>query len=96
LFEAVMTDFLIVIRLLGLRVSEYAQTAQNDIDEHEYPSGKRVIKALTPLDFIIHNQNNAIINEKNTANDLTVLKHVKVTFQIQNNRQNGQSITLKM
>jgi len=38
-FEAVMTDFLIVIRLLGLRVSEYAQTTQNEIDVHEYPSG---------------------------------------------------------
>ena len=56
---------------------------------------KRVIKALTPLDFIIHDNNNAIINEKNTANDLTVLKHVKVIFRIQKNRQNGQSITLK-
>ena len=94
-FEAVMTDFLIVIRLLGLRVSEYAQTTQNEIDVHEYPSGKRVIKALTPLDFIIHDNNNAIINEKNTANNLTVLKHVKVIFRIQKNRQNGQSITLK-
>jgi hypothetical protein len=72
-FEAVMTDFLIVIRLLGLRVSEYAQTTQNEIDVHEYPSGKRVIKAFTPLDFIIHDKNNAIINEKNTANNLTVL-----------------------
>ena len=77
-FEAVMTDFLIVIRLLGLRVAEYAQTTQNEIDVHEYPSGKRVIKALTPLDFITHDKNNAIINEKNTATDLTVLKNVKV------------------
>jgi len=39
-FEAVMTDFLIIIRLLGLRVSEYAQTMQNEIDVHKYPSGK--------------------------------------------------------
>ena len=94
-FEAVMTDFLIVIQLLGLRVAEYAQTTQNEIDMHKYPSGKRVINALTPLDLIIYNKNNAIINEKNTANDLTVLKNVKVTFRIQKNRENGQSITLK-
>ena len=39
-FEAVMTDLLIVIRLLGLRVAEYAQTTQNEIDVHKYPSGK--------------------------------------------------------
>ena len=32
---------------------------------------------------------------KNTAIDLTVLKNVKVTFRIQKNRENGQSITLK-
>jgi len=63
-FEAVMTDFLIVIQLLGLRVAEYAQTTQNEINMHKYPSGKRVIHALTPLDLIIYDKNNAIINEK--------------------------------
>jgi hypothetical protein len=93
-FEAVMTDFLIVIRLLSLRVSEYAQTTQNKIDVNEYPSGKRVIKALTPLDFITHDKNNAVINEKNTANNLTVLKNVKVTFRIQKNREQGLIIVL--
>jgi len=35
------------------------------------------------------------MNEKNTVNDLTMLKNVKVTFRIQKNRENGQSITLK-
>jgi hypothetical protein len=37
LFEAVMTDFLIVIRLLGIRVSEYAQTIKNEIDVTNTP-----------------------------------------------------------
>ncbi len=94
-FEAVMTDFLIIIRLLGLRVSEYAQTTQNEINVHEYPSGKGVIKAFTPLDFILYDKNNAIINETNTANQLTALQKVKVTFRIQKNRENEQSTTLK-
>ncbi len=39
-FEVVMCDFLIIIRILGFRVSEYAQTTQNEIDVHEYPSEK--------------------------------------------------------
>ena len=94
-FEAAVTDFMIIIRLLGLRVSEYAQTTQNKIDVHEYPSGKRVIKAFTPLDFIIYDKNNAIIDEINSTKQLTTLKKVKVTFRIQKNRENGQSITLK-
>ena len=50
---------------------------------------------FTPLDFIIYDKNNAIINETYTANQLTVLHKVKVIFQIQKNRGNGQSITLK-
>jgi len=79
-FEAAVTDFMIIIRLLGLRVSEYAQTTQNKIDVHEYPSGKRVIKAFTPLDFITYDKNNAIINETNSTKQLTTLKKVKVTF----------------
>ena len=94
-FEAAVTDFMIIIRLLGLRVSEYAQTTQNKIDVHEYPSGKQVIKAFTPLDFIIYDKNNAIIDEINSTKQLTTLKKVKVTFRIQKNRENGQSITLK-
>jgi len=94
-FEATVTDFMIIIRLLGLRVSEYAQTTQNKIDVHKYPSGKRVIKAFTPLDIIIHDKNNAMINGTNSTKQLTTLKKVKVTFRIQKNRENGQSITLK-
>jgi hypothetical protein len=95
LFEFVMCDFLIIIQLLGLQVSEYAQTMQKESDVHEYPSGKQVIKAFTPLDWIIYNKNNAIINATNTVNQLTSLQKVKVTFPNQKNRQNGQSITLK-
>ena len=94
-FEVVMCDFLIIIRILGFRVSEYAQTTQNEIDVHEYPSGKQVIKAFTPSDWIIYDKSNAIISETNIADQLTLLQKVKVTFRIQKNRENGQSITLK-
>ena len=90
-----MTDFLIIIRLLGLQVSEYAQTMQNKIEVHKYPSGKGVIKAFTSLDFIIYFKNNAIINEINTVKQLSMLQKVKVTFQIKKNRENGQSISFK-
>jgi hypothetical protein len=49
-FEVVMCDSLIIIQILGFRVSEYTQTTQNEINVHKYPSEKRVIKAFTPSD----------------------------------------------
>ena len=71
------------------------QTTQNQIDVHKYPSGKQVIKAFTPSDWIIYNKSNVIISKTNIADQSTSLQKVKVTFQIQKNRENGQSITLK-
>jgi hypothetical protein len=90
-----MCNFLIIIRIIGFRVSEYAQTAQNGIDVHEYPSAKQAINAFTPSDWIIYDTNNLIINETNIANQITTLQKVKVAFQTQKNRENGKPITLK-
>jgi len=59
-FEVVMCDFLIIIQVLGLQVSRKKLTCMNT------PSRKQVIKAFTPLDWIIYNKNNAIINKTNT------------------------------
>jgi hypothetical protein len=48
--ETVVADWFTFIRITGLRCAEYAQKTQSAIDEHEYPSGKRVIKAFVPTD----------------------------------------------
>jgi hypothetical protein len=84
-----MTDFLIIIWLLGLRVSEYAQTMQNEIDLHTYPSGKWVIKAFTPrgLYYLRQKQHNNQWNEYCEPTDLCCKKS--------SYRWNVQSITLK-
>jgi hypothetical protein len=39
------------------RVSEYAQTIQDKVNNHVYPSGTRVIKAFTANDFIFNDKN---------------------------------------
>jgi hypothetical protein len=46
--EAVVMDWFILIRITGLRCTEYAKKTQSAFVEHEYPSGKFVVKALIP------------------------------------------------
>ena len=93
--EAVVADWFIFIRITGLHCAEYAQKTQSTFDEHEYPSGKRVIKAFIPTDWKFYDSSGAIIRIHTLKGDLQEFpKKVKVTFRIQKNRQNGQSITL--
>jgi hypothetical protein len=78
---------------IGPRLSRYTQTTQDKVDHHTYPSGKTVIKAFTAKDFIFYDEKERII--KNLNNDsLHQALFVKITWRIQKNRQNGQSITL--
>jgi hypothetical protein len=65
---------------IGPRLSKYAQTTQDKVNYHTYPSGSTVIKAFIANNFIFYDNRKRII--------------IKITWQIQKNRQNGQSITL--
>jgi hypothetical protein len=78
---------------IGPRLSEYAQTTQDKVDHHTYPSGKTVIKAFITNDFIFYNERKHIVKELN-KNSLQRARFVKITWCIQKNRQNGQLITL--
>jgi hypothetical protein len=78
---------------IGPCLSEYAQTTQDKVDHHTYPSGKMVIKAFIANDFIFYDEKKRVL--KNLNNDsLQQARFVKITWRIQKNRQNGQSITL--
>ena len=93
--KAVVSDWFTFIRITGLRCAEYAQKTQLTFDEHEYPSGKRVIKAFIPTDWKFYDSSDSLIRIHTLKGDLQELpKKLKVTFRIQKNRQNGQSITL--
>ena len=41
---------------IGPRVSEYAQTTQEKIEYHVYPSGTCIIKAFTANDFAFNDK----------------------------------------
>jgi hypothetical protein len=53
LANSVLHDWFCLISICGFRVAEYAQTTQTKVDMHQYSSGKEVIKAFLPGDWVI-------------------------------------------
>jgi hypothetical protein len=78
---------------IGPRLSKYAQTTQDNINYHTYPSGTTVIKTFIANDLIFYNERKCVIKEMN-EDSLQQAHFVKITWRIQKNHQNGQSITL--
>ena len=50
--EAAVADIATSGKATGVRVSEHPQTTLDTVDYHEYPSGKKGIKAITGNDVI--------------------------------------------
>ena len=48
--ETVVFQFFNLKKVAGFRLAEYAQTMQMKVDEFEYASGNKVIKAFIPTD----------------------------------------------
>jgi hypothetical protein len=74
-------------------VSKYAQTSPSTIDYHVYPSGNKVIKAFIADNFAFYDKSGDLIVLLDNES-VDIVKKVKITWQIQNNSQNGQAITL--
>jgi hypothetical protein len=89
--ENLLYNVTVIARYLGLRLSEYGQTKQDKVDMHVYPSGHEVVKAFTAKSFAFKDVHNNIITD---VSDSTTANRVTITFTIQKNRQNNQSITL--
>ncbi len=93
--EAVVADWFTLIRITSLQCAEYAQKTQSAVDEHEYPSGRCVTKAFIPTDWKFYNKDGVTINVHSLSKDVQVFPtKLRVTYRIQKNRQNGQSIIL--
>jgi len=92
--KAVLYDWFCVIRIAGFRCAEYAQTKQTSVDIHEYPSGRKVVKAFTAPDWTFYAKDGSIINSDNWQANSVVPHKVKLLFRIQKNRQNGQTLTI--
>ncbi len=75
------------------RLSKYAQTTQDKVDHHSYPSGKMVIKAFIANDFIFYDEKKCVVKDLN-KDSFQRARFVKITWRIQKNLLNGQSITI--
>jgi hypothetical protein len=84
-------NILTLAHFIGPHISEYAQTTQDKIDYHVYPSGTHVIKAFTANYFVFYNKNGHVL-KKNDDSSLDLATSVQITWCIQKNHQNGQKI----
>ncbi len=86
-------DLVALGRYIGPRLSEHAQTTQDKVDHHTYPSGKTVIKAFIANDFIFYDEKKRVVKDLN-EDSLQRACFVKISWRIQKNCHNGKSITL--
>jgi hypothetical protein len=78
--NSVLHDWFFLIRICGFRVAEYAQTTQTKINLHQYSSGKEVIKAFLPGDWVFKNDKGQVI-KVNPLNGITNMpKQLKIAF----------------
>lgn len=91
--DVVLFNTVALGRITGHRLAEYAQTKQTKVERHRYPSGREVVKAFTANDFIFFDLSGHRITELTEAG-LDGIASVKVTWRIQKNRQNGQSLSI--
>jgi hypothetical protein len=59
--DSELFDFFNLIRVGGFRVTEHAQKTQTKDDEYEYPSGSKVVKAFTSLDWHFYDASGCLI-----------------------------------
>jgi hypothetical protein len=85
-------DVVAIGRYIGPCLSKYAQTTKHKVDHHTYPSGM-VIKAFIANEFIFYDEKKHVVKDLNNYS-LQQACFAKITWLIQKNRQNGQSITL--
>jgi hypothetical protein len=91
--DAVLFDFFNLIRVGGFRVAEYAQKTQTKIDEFEYASGNKVVKAFIAIDWNFYDTKGHLMTLHNLDGLGETPKKLRITFRIQKNRKNGQKIT---
>lgn len=89
----VVAEWFCLIKITGCRSCEYAQNTQTKVEVHVYPSGKKVTKAFIRKDWVFYDDKGQKITNHGT-HMFKRLGRLKVTWRIQKNRRNGQSITL--
>jgi hypothetical protein len=92
--KALFRDTTVLAREVGPRSAELVQRTAGKPDYHEYPSGKRVIKALCEDNFTFYDGNDQLIADP-VANRAAVRSMV-IEWFIQKNRRNGEKLRYKV
>jgi hypothetical protein len=93
--QNLLFNILTLAHFIGPCVSEYAQTTQDKVNYHVYPSGTCVIKAFPANDFLFYNKNGHVLTKIDDSS-LDLATSVQITWCIQKNCQNGQKIKLSV
>ena len=89
----VLSKIASLAKIIGPRACEFAQKTISKVEMHQYPSGRKVVKAFIREDFTFFDKSGKRIKQFTTATRAAV-KKVKIRWRIQKNRQNGQVITV--
>ncbi len=97
--ESLITNILCLGRYIGPRLSEYAQKQQTKIVYHTWKSGKKIVRSWILQDFKFFDKKRNHIplrgrTRDNTRQIYSELAYMTVTWRIQKNRRNGQSIKI--
>jgi hypothetical protein len=91
--ESLIFDWFCLWRVAGFRVAEYAQKTQLKFNEHEYISGNKVAKVFIASDWKIYDEQGHIVRMHSLDGLADSPKKMKLTFTMQKNHRNGESIT---
>ena len=86
--QALARDVVVLSREMGCRASEILQTTKGKVDQHEYPSGKKVNKAMGRSWFKCYDKQGRLI--KNPVKNRKNVSRIVITWLIQKNRRNGE------
>ena len=84
--ESATFDWFNIIKYTGFRVAEYIQTTQSKVDEFEYASGNKVIKAFVANDWKFYDDNGRLMAVHLLDGSADPPKKLRITFRIQKNR----------
>jgi hypothetical protein len=90
---SLFANIVILTQYSGPHVSKYMQRTQLKVEYHIYPSGRQVIKAFTAMDFAFFDQSWCHLSTVDDSS-FEVDNTVRITWYIQMNHQNGQTITV--
>jgi hypothetical protein len=86
--EALIKDCTVMNRELGSRATEFLQSTPLKVDQHEYPSGRKVNKAMGRSWFTTYDKYHRVI--KDPVQDRKKVAHIMITWLIQKNHRNGE------